>query len=96
MVDTHSRGYESVARWLFYAGPALFLLGLVVGWSVKRHRDNAWICRETCEPGMSPAWQAIEIVTLVILVLGPVLASTGLLMATLRKPKARPPRSNGE
>lgn len=94
MVDTRSRRYEAAARWMFWSGIVLLLLGLAALVAARADGARPWVCDPDCRPAESTAWEIVRTLGAAGAGLGALLVAVAVLMATLRRPLA-PARSSG-
>ncbi|CAM5480684.1 hypothetical protein SAVIM338S_03278 [Streptomyces avidinii] len=90
MVDTRSRRYEAAARWMFWSGIALFLLGLSALAAARTGGSGSWVCDPGCRPAQGTARAVTRTLGAVGAGLGAVLWAVAVLMATLRRPPRAP------
>lgn len=91
MVDSHSRGYESAARRMFWSGIALFLIGCAVLAAARTGWATEWHCDRVCRPTVSTTWRAVKALGLAAAFVGPLLTAAAYLMVTLRRRPPSPP-----
>ncbi len=91
MVDTRSRRYEAAARWMFWSGVALLLLGLAALAVARTGGSRSWVCDPGCRLTESAAWEIAGTLGAVGAALGSLLCAVVVLMATLRRPPTPPP-----
>lgn len=96
MVDTHSRGYEAAARWMFWSGIALFLLGLATLGVARADGAQTWECAPGCRLVESTAWETARTVGAGGAALGALLWAAAILMVLRRRrtPPATPTDSS--